>query len=249
MDIRKIRLAGSDDPELLAFTSEQVRLHEKLGRAGENSGASELGQLFEGVVRGRLARAINIRHERYLGYEAQEPGTPGFEPQFIEFDAVAGTMEEGALRFFEVKTTRNPNALKKGLSQLRRLRSIVSKSRRVTAGLFLIWIDTRTGDHEYGSSRLSISPVSWDEMVHLTDQPMVPHASPYVVSLSVTQAIDWAEQDGVTEGQALWQRTLAEQQQTSPQRRPAGRYSTGDPSGVGALGTALSKALEEKTRQ
>lgn len=243
-DIRKIRLVDRDDRALLAFTAEQVRRHEKLGPAGENSAASELGQLLEGVVRGRLARVINIRHERHLGFEAQERAMPGYEPQFIEFDAVAGSTEEGALRFFEIKTTRNPKSLKKGLRQLRRLRTVVSRSRRVSTGLCLIWVDSRTSDHEDGNCDLSITPGGWDAMARLVNQPIDSHAPPSVVSLPATEAIEWAKQDGVPEAIDLWQRTLAEkQQQTPPRQRSPGSYSTGDAGGMGALGIALSEAL------
>ena len=250
LDIRKIRLVDRDDPELLAFTAEQVGRHTKLGRTGEKSAASALGQLFEDLVRGRLARVIKIRRERHLGYEAQDPATPGYEPRFIEFDAVAGSMEEGALRFFEIKTTKSLKAAKKGLGQLQRLRSIVSKMRRVSAGLCLIWIDTRASDREEEDPDLGISPVGWDEMASLVNQPIVPDAPPSVVALSVSEAIEWAKQDGVPDARILWQRTLAEHQQETPSRpRPEGTYSTGDGGGVGALGTKLSEALEKRERR
>lgn len=249
-DIRKIRLVDRDDPELLAFTAKQVGQHTKLGPAGANSAASDLGQIFEGVVRGRLARVINIRSERHLGYEAQDPATPGYEPEFIEFDAVAGSVEEGALRFFEIKTTRNPKRVKKGLSQLRDLRSIISKMRRVSAGLCLIWIDTRASDHEEEDPLLSIAPVGWDEMASLVNRPIVPDALASVVALSATEAVEWAEEDGVPDARILWERTLAEQQEETPSRqRPEGRYSTGDGGGDGALRAALSEALEKRERR
>lgn len=249
-DIRNIRLVDRDDCALLEFTAEQVRRHEKLGPAGENSASSELGQLLEGVVRGRLARVINIRHERHLGFEAQERTIPGYEPQFIEFDAVAGSMEERTLRFFEIKTTRNPKSLAKGLRQLRRLREVISMSRRVFTGLCLIWVDSRTSDHEDGNCDLSITPVGWDAMARLVNQPIDPLASPSVVWLPATEAIEWARQDGVPEATDLWQRTLAEQQrQTPPRQRSPGSYSTGDAGGTGALGRALSEALGERTRR
>ena len=250
LDIRKIRLVGRDDPELLALTAKHVRQHEKLGPAGENSAASELGHLIEGVVRGRLDRVIEIRRERHLVYEAQDPTTPEYEPEFIEFDAVAGSVEEGTLRFFEIKTTRNPKRVKDGLGQLRRLRSIVSKTRRVSAGLCLIWIDTRAGDREVEDPHLGIPPVGWDEMASLVNQPIVPDALASVVALSAAEAVEWAEEDGVPDARILWQRALAEQQEETPSRqRPEGMYSTGDGGGGGALGDALSEALEKRERR
>lgn len=247
---RKIRLVNRDDPELLAFAAKQVGQHTKLGPAGANSAASELGQILEGVMRGRLARVIEIRRERHLGYEAQDPVTPGYEPEFIEFDAVAGSMEEGAMRFFEIKTTRNPKRVKEGLGQLRRLRSIISKTRRVTAGLCLIWIDTRASDREEEDPQLGISPVGWDEMASLVNQPIARDAPPSIVALSATEAVEWAKQDGVPDAQILWQRTLAEHQQETPsQQRPEGTYFTGDGGGVGALGAALSEALGKREQR
>lgn len=250
LDIRKIRLVDKDDPELLALTAKHVRQHKKLGPAGENSAASELGQVIEDVVRGRLARVIEIRRERHLVYEAQDPTRPGYEPTFVEFDAVAGSVEEGALRFFEIKTTRNPKKVEKGLSQLRHLRSIVSKMRRVSAGLCLIWIDTRASDREEEDPLLSIAPVGWDEMASLVNRPIVPDALASVVALSATEAVEWAEEDGVPDARILWQRALAEQQEETPSRqRPEGRYSTGDGGGDGALGIALSEALGERARR
>ncbi len=248
-DIRNIRLVDRDDHALRAFTAEQVGRHQRLGPAGENSAASELGLLLEGVVRGRLARVINIRNERHLGFEAQERTIPGYEPQFIEFDAVAGSMEEGALRFFEIKTTRNPKKVEKGLSQLRRLREVISRSPRVSTGLCLIWVDSRTSGHEDGNCDLSITPVGWDAMARLVNQPIDPRASPSVVSLPATEAIEWARQDGVPGAIDLWQRTLKEQQQTPARQRSPGSYSTGDAGGTGALGRALSEALGERTRR
>lgn len=249
-DIRKVRLVDRDDHALRAFTAERVGRHQRLGRAGENGASSELGHVLEGVVRGRLARVINIRNERHLGFEAQERTIPGYEPQFIEFDAVAGSMDEGVLRFFEIKTTRNPKSLAKGLRQLRCLREVISRSPRISTGLCLIWVDSRTSGHEDGNCDLSITPVGWDAMARLGNQPIDPRASPSVVSLPATEAIEWARQDGVPEAIDLWQRTLAEQQrQTPPRQRPPGSYSTGDAGGMGALGRVLSEALEERTRR
>ena len=252
-DIRNIRLVDRDDPELLAFTSKQVQLHGRLGPAGENSASSELGQLFEGVMRSRLARAIDIRDERFLGYESQQPGTPGYEPCFIELDAVAGSIECGALRFFEIKTTRSQSKLGKGLKQLRRLRSIVSKSRRVSVGLCLIWIDSGISEDQYERFCRDITPMGWGEMVRRANEPIVRHDLPDVVKLSMAEALDWAIEDGASGAQTLWERALAEQQeqqeqQVAPPRRPPGRYVTGDAGGIGVFGTELSKALEKPKR-
>lgn len=249
-DVRKIRLVDRDDRALRKFTAAQVGRHQRLGPAGENSAASELGQLLEGVVRGRLARVINIRNERHLGFEAQERRIPGYKPQFIEFDAVAGSMDECALRFFEIKTTRKPKSVEKGLCQLQCLREVISRSRRVSTGLCLIWVDSRTSDHEDGNCDLSITPVGWDAMARLVNQPIDPDAPPSVVALPATEAIEWARQDGVPKAKDVWQRTLAEQQrQTPPRQRSAGTYSTDDAGGMGTLGSALSKALGERTRR
>ena len=262
--IRRVQLVGLDDPGYRALCRRHALQEYRIGPRCPPSACCQVASVFEQIVRRRLSGMTVLRPERVLAFEIQD-GPYGYRPQYLEIDAVSGSI--GAeLLLFEIKATHRRRHARQGFEQLRRARD-VARIRGGRISLVVVWVDTGLEATSEGPRRQT------SELAELQNLEAIPRWKtqddrPAFVRIPGSDAWSWAAEEGLHVDDDLWRRTQQELRTTRErralkaagvplderpagtevreQRRPSGVYVAGPTKAPDtALSTALRRALEK----
>ena len=142
--VRRVALVRPDDPAYLAAMSAQALAHRRLGPRQDPGDIYRASGLVEAAVRGWLGQRVPLLAERVLDVELLPAGGRAYERRFIELDAVEGRDGRPG-RIVEAKFSANQGAVRRGLQQLGRARSLLGRRWDGVAALLVLVAANREG--------------------------------------------------------------------------------------------------------
>lgn len=206
--VRRVRLVGLDDPGYRAHCSQHALRARRLGIRGAPSFSCQAALVFERIVRRRLKRICPLRAARVLAYEIQD-GRYGYRPEYLELDAVSGSI--GAeLRLYEIKATSARGRALRGLRQLRRARNLAA-TRGGNVSVVDIWVDTNGGPSQ---SREAVQTSNLTELENLEALARweVEEDRPAFIRIHGNEAWSWAGEEGIAVDDDVWRQAQHELQ-------------------------------------
>ena len=142
--VRRVALVGADDPAYLEEMSRQAAAHRRLGPRQDPGDLYRASAVVETAVRAWLAARLPLLDERVIDVELLPAGERAYERRFQELDAVVG--RDGVPEcVVEMKFSASGAAVRRGLAQLARARSLLRHRWGGVGGLLILVEANRSG--------------------------------------------------------------------------------------------------------
>jgi hypothetical protein len=144
MKVRRVDLVRPDDPHYLAAMSDAAQAHRRLGPRQDPGHIYRASGGVETAVRSWLAERLPLLPERVIDVEFLLDGRRAYERRFIELDALEGS---GGVprRVIEAKFSASPGAIRRGLAQLGRAVTLLSRRWQDVASILVLVEANRSG--------------------------------------------------------------------------------------------------------